>query len=61
MSIQKQHDYYIPVCDLCGEVVEGDTNFCKALQLKKEAEWKSFKNKHGEWEYCYPYCQELTK
>ena len=47
MSIEKDYDIYIAVCDICGDAVDA----------KKAAGWRSRKDAHGEWIDLCPACQ----
>lgn len=56
MAIDRDHDDYIPVCDVCGESLFSCESFNVARQTMKEQGWKTeLKNGHFE-NYC-PECQ----
>ena len=57
MSIEKFGELYTPTCDICGEELPAGFSFYDAVEVKKDAGWKSQKHK-GEWEDVCPECQE---
>lgn len=48
---------YTLTCDGCGEEFYFD-DFYEAVEFKKEHDWKSKKNKDGNWEEFCPDCAE---
>lgn len=62
MSIEKDYDIYIAVCDICGDDICGDDigpfeDFYDAVDAKRAAGWRSRKDAHGEWLDLCPACQ----
>lgn len=49
MSIEKDYDIYIAVCDICGDDIGPFEDFYDAVDAKKAAGWRSRKDAHGEW------------
>ena len=56
MSIERFHDQFTPICDLCGTRLPGEFSFMDAVEAKKDAGWKSRKI-DGEWEDVCTDCQ----
>lgn len=52
MSIEKDYDIYIAVCD-----IGPFEDFYDAVDAKKAAGWRSRKDAHGEWIDLCPACQ----
>ena len=57
MSIEKDYDIYIAVCDICGDDIGPFEDFYDAVGAKKAAGWRSRKDAHGEWIDLCPACQ----
>lgn len=57
MSIEKDYDIYIAVCDICGDDIGPFEDFYDAVDAKKAAGWRSRKDAHGEWIDLCPACQ----
>lgn len=57
MSIEKDYDIYIAVCDICGDDIGPFEDFYNAVDAKKAAGWRSRKDAHGEWIDLCPACQ----
>ena len=58
MSIQKEHGYFLLVCDICQNAEETDfETWSEAVDDKKELGWKS-KREGGGWIDVCPDCQE---
>lgn len=49
MSIEKDYDIYIALCDICGDDIGPFEDFYDAVDAKKAAGWRSRKDAHGEW------------
>jgi len=58
VSIEKFGGFYTPTCDICGEELDAEFDFCDAVAAKKDAGWKSRKTA-GEWEDVCCDCQAL--
>lgn len=56
MSIEKDYDIYIAVCDICGDDIGPFEDFYDAVDAKKAAGWRSRKDAHGEWIDLCPAC-----
>ncbi|MCX7951932.1 MAG: hypothetical protein N2594_08315 [Clostridiales bacterium] len=54
--IEKIHGKHYLICDCCGDEFEFDS-YDKAIQFKRENDWKSRKY-NGEWEDICDYCME---
>ena len=57
MSIEKDYDIYIAVCDICGDDIGPFEDFYDAVDAKRAAGWRSRKDAHGEWLDLCPACQ----
>ena len=59
MSIEKEGvTTYTPTCDICFETLPSERNFQDAVDVKKEARWKSrYDNHRGCWEDICNECQ----
>lgn len=49
MSIEKDYDIYIAVCDICGDDIGPFEDFYDAVDAKKAAGWRSRKDAHGDY------------
>lgn len=47
MSIEKDYDIYVAVCDICGDDIGPFEDFYDAVDAKKAAGWRSRKDAHG--------------
>jgi len=61
MSIEKYGDIYTPVCDVCGEELDGEFDFYDAVDAAKREGWKARKNKYDEWEDVCCDCRKMEK
>ena len=57
MSIESFSGIHMPICDGCGDELEGEFDFYDAVDAKKAAGWKSVKQEWGWDDYC-PDCYQ---
>lgn len=38
--IDKDDGVYVPICDICGDTLQGEDTYDDAVHAKKEAGWK---------------------
>jgi len=61
VSIERFHGFFTPVCDYCEARLPAGESFMEAVDIRKQAGWKSRKDKHGDWEDMCPECQEAER
>jgi hypothetical protein len=61
MSILKINSEYIAACDRCGSILPSEYDFYDSVKAKKDAGWKSRKDRDGEWEDVCTDCQEQER
>ena len=55
MSIERDYDQYIPVCDYCGRELPAEDSFQDAMDAKDAAGWKHVITGTDWYDYC-PAC-----
>ena len=55
MSIERNGNVYIPVCDYCGDELPEEWNFYGAVIAVKQANWRSVKD-NDDWSHYCPEC-----
>lgn len=60
MSIVREGSRYFPTCDICGDRLPAEHGFYEAVDAKKAAGWRSYKDGKFGWVDACPECQEET-